>query len=584
MTITTVNPSQQFRYTKWIVSQDLANGTHTSIQAAINAATPGDVIFIRDGVYTESFSLKADVYITSWSFASTANVKIRGTVTHNTVGSTTISNMYFETNGGFCIVVSGGNASVLRIENSYINVLGNNGISYTCTNAASTLGFYNCLGNTATANQFFNNTSNGRMFFENCTFENSAASTVANSLNQDGTLFINNSTFFFGITSQGLSTFTAYNSTFNVKGIGNTALAFAGNTTATLYYCSPVSNTTTPVSVTAPAQLNIGQQQIFPYAAGGNYKVGDYIVYNESFYRVTTAISNAPAALNFGSVLSTTKELLNGSQNNGGGKDFQLSFGYNGSNTYRNYLKTRHTGGSVAGNGFEFLCSDGTQFGGIGSAKGVFYTSGEGVYAGGWGSAYVAPTGDTQFAPKKYVDDKVGTQGGQSNGPSIGAARIIFAKVSNIGDYNKARLCGTVFKQYSNCGAYMSFEAYLSNNPGAGTQQAYGMRVLSWLGITPGFAQALNNVLYLYRDGSGNPCLAVDFQSVATVCRCTYDSVVIGALSFPWTAVAGESLIASTTPTLFTAYDEFGGVLYTQDIVNGQITGLSGTTLGIPAP
>ena len=576
MTITTVNPSQQFRYTKWIVSNSLSTGTHTSIQAAINAAVPGDVIFIRDGVYTENFTLKADVYITSWSFSSTANVKIRGTVTHNTVGSTTISNMYFETNGNYAIVVSGGNASVLRIESSYINVIGSNGISYICTNAASTLGFYNCLGNAATAHQFFNNTSNGRMFFENCTFENSAASTVANSLNQDGTLFINNSTFFFGITSQGVSTFTAYNSTFNVKGIGNTALAFAGTTTATLYYCSPVSNTTTPISVTAPAQLNIGQQQIFVYTTGANYKVGDYIVYNESFYRVTTAISNAPALLNFGSVLSTTKELLNGSSNAGAGKDFQLSFGYNGSNTFRHYLKTRHNGNSVTGNGYEFFISDGTVAGGIATALPVFYTNGIGVFTGGWGSAYVAPTGDTQFAPKKYVDDKLGTQGGLSTGPSVASGRYVFARLV-IGDYQKGRVSGTVFKQFSNGGGQLVFGAYVGNNPNAGTNQSWSIRVYSF--ADTGFG-AIGNILYLYRDGTGAPCLAADFANNAVTIRFQYDDFPIGTLSFPWVDTTGYTLIASTTPTLLTTYDEFGGVIRTVSAIDPPVPTPSG--FGIP--
>jgi hypothetical protein len=471
----------------------------------------------------------------------------------------------------------------LRIENSYINVLGNNGISYTCTNAASTLGFYNCLGNTATANQFFNNTSNGRMFFENCTFENSAASLIANSINQDGTLFINNSTFFFGITSQGLSTFTAYNSTFNVKGIGNTALAFAGNTTATLYYCSPVSNTTTPVSVTAPAQLNIGQQQIFPYATGGNYKVGDYVVYNQTMYQVVTAISNAPAALNFANVTPVEKDLVNGSSNLGAGKDYQLSFGYNGSNTYRHYLRTRHNANSVSGNGFEWFISDGTAAGGIATALPVFYTNGVGVFTGGWGSGYVAPTSDTQFAPKKYVDNSIAgissptIKGGRSDGPSIGGQRTVFARLA-IGDYDKGRISGTVYKQFSNGGGQLVFGAYVGNNPGAGISNTYSIRVYSF--ADPQGFGAIGNTLYLYRDGTGAPCLAVDFGNNATTVRYQYDECPQGTISFPWTSTAGYTLIASTTPTLLTTYDEFENVISVVSAIDPPVPTPSGE--GIP--
>lgn len=61
-----VVPTSAFRYSKWIVAPTLAEGTHTSIQAAINDATSGDEIFIRNGTFTENITLKAGVDLTAW--------------------------------------------------------------------------------------------------------------------------------------------------------------------------------------------------------------------------------------------------------------------------------------------------------------------------------------------------------------------------------------------------------------------------------------------------------------------------------------------------------------------------------------
>jgi hypothetical protein len=89
---------------RWIVDPLGFNGTHTTITAAIASATAGDTVFIMDGTYAESPTLKAGVNLTAFGssgqeFQGTPNVIISGTVTASFSGSITISGIEFQTSG-----------------------------------------------------------------------------------------------------------------------------------------------------------------------------------------------------------------------------------------------------------------------------------------------------------------------------------------------------------------------------------------------------------------------------------------------------------------------------------------------------
>ena len=59
----------------------------------------------------------------------------------------------------------------------------------------------------------------------------------------------------------------------------------------------------------------------------------------------------------------------NGSDLNGGNKDYQAEFGFDGSAGYRHYLRTRHNSANQLNNAFDFFVSDATANGGIATAK-----------------------------------------------------------------------------------------------------------------------------------------------------------------------------------------------------------------------
>ena len=74
----------KFSVAEWIVDPIVGDGTHTTIQAAINDATAGEQIFIRRGIYSDPITLKAGVdLVTFQSDETPGSAVITGKVTAN---------------------------------------------------------------------------------------------------------------------------------------------------------------------------------------------------------------------------------------------------------------------------------------------------------------------------------------------------------------------------------------------------------------------------------------------------------------------------------------------------------------------
>ena len=59
----------------------------------------------------------------------------------------------------------------------------------------------------------------------------------------------------------------------------------------------------------------------------------------------------------------------NGSTSSGGGPAYQIRFGYNNTDTFQHYIRTRHNGATAVDNAFDFYTSDGTSAGTFASNK-----------------------------------------------------------------------------------------------------------------------------------------------------------------------------------------------------------------------
>ena len=129
-------------------------GDFTTIQAAITAASSSQTVFIRPGTYTESLSLKAGVNLSAFGSDSSSNgtgkVIISGNATLSTAGSVTISGIQLQTNSAAFLTVSGTLASIVNLNNCYLNSLNATGISYSsssdssCSNIPKTIGNIDC--------------------------------------------------------------------------------------------------------------------------------------------------------------------------------------------------------------------------------------------------------------------------------------------------------------------------------------------------------------------------------------------------------------------------------------------------------
>ena len=169
-------------------------GDFTTIGSALTAAGAGQNYFYRPGTYTENLTLPANINLTAYgcdsSLNGTGTVIIKGTCTLSTVGTVTISGVQLQTNSAYFLTVSGSVASIVNLNNCYLNCTNNIGIDYTSSSGSSGINVNNCWGNLGTTGiGYFTHSSAGALDINFCNLLNSGASTTASTASA-GTLNI----------------------------------------------------------------------------------------------------------------------------------------------------------------------------------------------------------------------------------------------------------------------------------------------------------------------------------------------------------------------------------------------------------
>lgn len=167
-----------FCSTKWLVSSDATQGTHTTIAAALTSASSGDVIGIRGGTYTENLTLKSGVTLTGLDYGA---VTITGKCSMTATGNAYLNNLNLRTNGDFCLSLTGTNASGLICKECYINANDNTAIQNSNTIAATGIELYDCNGLASSTFAMWAMSGTG-LYFGNCYFDvvtNSQSSTAS---------------------------------------------------------------------------------------------------------------------------------------------------------------------------------------------------------------------------------------------------------------------------------------------------------------------------------------------------------------------------------------------------------------------
>lgn len=215
MTFTTGD--NNFSTAKFIVNPTAGLGTHTTITSALASAVSGNTIFIMPSTYTENLTLKAGVNLVAYPGDEfLPNVTIIGKCTFTAVGTVNISNIRLQTNSDFFLAVTGANASVVNLENCYLNVTNNTGISFTITNTSSSINLNKCIGDIAANGiTLFSFSGTGTIDVRDSNITNSGLTTTNSTCSAGGVSFFW-STINFPITISNTGTIGGFNTGFGV--------------------------------------------------------------------------------------------------------------------------------------------------------------------------------------------------------------------------------------------------------------------------------------------------------------------------------------------------------------------------------
>lgn len=287
-----------------IVSASAANGTHTTITSAMADAVSGDTIFIRNGTYTENVVITAGVNLCAFpcdaglncNSNTSANVIIIGKLSYSGSGATTISGIQLQTNSDNFLAVSGSSVSTVNLIGCFLNVLNNTGISYTTSNASSSVNISYCQGNIGTTGiALFSSTSTGQLNFQYTDIENSGGSSTASTTNAT-TLNIERCLLKLQITTTAASGSFTYS---EINGANNTCLTTVTSGTVQLNKCLLNGGTASAVSIGVSTTVNLYDCTINSSNTNAVTGAGTLLYSNMTFSNTSSVINTTTQTPNF---------------------------------------------------------------------------------------------------------------------------------------------------------------------------------------------------------------------------------------------------------------------------------------------
>lgn len=253
---------QDLHTARFIVSAGgLTNGAnYTTIASAIAAAAGTGVnqtVFIQPGTYTENLTLVPGINLAAYNGdQDTPNVTIVGTCTLTTAGTVSISDIRLQTNSSFLLAVTGSAASIVNLNNCFLNCTNNTGITYTSSSGSSRINVMDCKGNLGTTGiALFASSSAGAISFLYCRFLNSGGSSTASTISA-GSLASIWSNFGFPITTSGTSASNSFQTIFDTAAQNVACYTVGGSGTNGIVYSQFYSGTASALSVGATAVVN----------------------------------------------------------------------------------------------------------------------------------------------------------------------------------------------------------------------------------------------------------------------------------------------------------------------------------------
>ena len=238
-----------------------ANGanytTIASAYAAAVAAGAPQTVFIQPGTYTENISLTANIDIAAFqsdsSLDGTGNVIISGKLTYSGTGSVTISGIQLQTNSDFFLAVTGSSASIVNINNCYLNCLNHTGISFTSSIGSSVIRIEQCNGTLQTTGiSYFASSSPGSISIRSGILGNNGSSTTASTIS-NGYVYIYYCYFqnqIVGSSSGGINLTSV-----DIRTPGFTPITFGGSNNNFARYCNLEGGTASALSIGTSAEI-----------------------------------------------------------------------------------------------------------------------------------------------------------------------------------------------------------------------------------------------------------------------------------------------------------------------------------------
>lgn len=287
LTVTSINCA------KWIVDPTANRGTHTTITAAIAAASSGQTIFIRPGTYTENLTLKAGVNLTAFECDGTnGNVTIIGQSTASFTGTSVLTGLKLQTNSATVLSVSSVNATVISLTNCYINCTNANGISYTSGSPSSSITLNNCYGDLS-GGSLYTMTSAGQLNILYCYFTNIGNNTTSNS-NSVGLVQISQSSFFSQFSASVQGSLNIFFSTIDTSALNISALTVIGSgggSSGRVNLCRILSGTASAITVAAGILFSVLDSIIDSTNTNAISGAGTIVYQNLNFSNTSQKIS-----------------------------------------------------------------------------------------------------------------------------------------------------------------------------------------------------------------------------------------------------------------------------------------------------
>lgn len=169
------NSTNLYSTCAFIVDNTPGSGNYSTIADAISAAvlsTYTGPILIKPGTYTENLTMVAGVNLTAYVGGEEEIVYIDGTLTFDSIGTYSVSNLTISSPTRACVDISGEDECFVNMKN--VSIIANNiGVSFTNSNALSSLTISNSeITSTFDISLLFDFNSPGTISINSCSLYN----------------------------------------------------------------------------------------------------------------------------------------------------------------------------------------------------------------------------------------------------------------------------------------------------------------------------------------------------------------------------------------------------------------------------